>query len=504
MPRERELKLEVEPAAVQRVTDWLRAHGAKRHSAHATRSIYFDTEDLALHECGITLRIRHSGDHYTQTIKHSAARAAGFFDRAEWASRVEGFSPDFSAARRTRLKRLTDSNLSQSLRPAFTVETRRTAFDLPGESRMAFTIDRGQIIAAGRRETFCEIEIESLDGHVEGLFRTARALSRIAPMQPGVQSKSGRGYALLQERGRIFRSNDVALSPNMQAEEAFRLISRDCLHQMAANLPGTLEGSPEALHQMRVGLRRLRACISLFSGMLNDTESTRIKSDLRWLGRSLGAARDADVLIDETLQRDFAIGRGTFPESLLTRLEARRTHAHAALQKTLCSPRYRRLILDSVGWIECGAWRGKQDKRAKEQRAQPVKKHAKAELGRRYRKLIKRGANLKQFSSGERHQFRIRAKKLRYAVEFFGGIFAGQKRAARHSELLSALKQLQNALGSLNDIATREQLLSRFAKHISPALRTMLIAATEIRASRLMDDAAAAALTISKTAPFRD
>ena len=307
MARERELKLEVEPAAVRVITDWLRAHGARRHSARSSRAIYYDTQDLALRNSGITLRIRHSGDRYTQTIKRSAGRASGFYDRAEWASPVEGFSPDFSAAHKTHLKEFADPNLSQSLRPTFTVETRRTAFDIPGESRIAFTIDRGQIIAGGRRQKFCEVEIESIDGHLEVLFRTARALSRIAPMQPGVQSKSGRGYGLLLEGGHIFRARDVALSRNMPAEDAFRLIARDCLHQLAANGPGTQEGAPEALHQMRVGLRRLRACISLFPGMLDDVESTRIKDGLRWLGRSW-AARDVDVLIDETLQRDFAMG----------------------------------------------------------------------------------------------------------------------------------------------------------------------------------------------------
>jgi inorganic triphosphatase YgiF len=502
MARERELKLEVEPAAVRVITDWLRAHGAKRHTARATRAIYFDTEDLALHNSGITLRIRHAGDRYTQTIKHSAGRASGFFDRAEWACPVEGFSPDFSAARKTHLKEFSDPNLSQSLRPAFTVETRRTPFDIPGESRMAFTIDRGEIIAGGRRQKFCEIEIESLDGHVGGLFRTARALSRIAPVQPGIQSKSGRGYGLLQEGGRVFRAHDVALSRNMPCEDAFRLIARDCLHQLAANGPGTQEGTPEALHQMRVGLRRLRACISLFSGMLDDVETAGIKEGLRWLGRSLGAARDVDVLIDETLQRDFAMGGGAIPESLQLRLEAGRKRAHAAVQKALQSARFRRLMLDTVSWLECGAWRDTENKAAKARRAQPVKKHAAAELHRRHRKLTKRAADLKKLSPEERHKFRIGAKKLRYGVEFFGGIFTGHKHARRRSALLGALKDLQNALGSLNDIATREQLLSQFSKEISPAFRSMLTAATEIRAAKLLDEGAAAAQAILEAKPF--
>jgi CHAD domain-containing protein len=231
-------------------------------------------------------------------------------------------------------------------------------------------------------------------------------------------------------------------------------------------------------------------------------ESTRIKEGLRWLGRSLGAARDVDVLIDETLQRDFAMGGGAIPESLLLRLEAGRTRARAAVQKALHSARFRRLMLDTVSWIECGAWRGKEDKAAKARRALPVKKFAAAELRRRHRKLSKRAADLKQLGPGERHKFRIGAKKLRYGVEFFGGIFTGHKHARRRSALLGALKDLQNALGSLNDIATREQLLARFSKEISPAFRSMLTAATEIRAAKLLDEGAAAAQAILDAKPF--
>jgi triphosphatase len=37
------------------------------------------------------------------------------------------------------------------------------------------------------------------------------------------------------------------------------------------------------VHQMRVGLRRLRAAISLFAKLLGDQEPERVKSELKWL-----------------------------------------------------------------------------------------------------------------------------------------------------------------------------------------------------------------------------
>jgi CHAD domain-containing protein len=60
----------------------------------------------------------------------------------------------------------------------------------------------------------------------------------------------------------------------------------------------------------------------------------------------------------------------------------------------------------------------------------------------------------------QRHKLRIRAKRLRYATEFFAGTFPGEKSARRRAEALSALKDLQGALGGLNDLATRHTLIA--------------------------------------------
>jgi triphosphatase len=49
---------------------------------------------------------------------------------------------------------------------------------------------------------------------------------------------------------------------------------------------------------MRVGLRRLRAAISVFKELLPGAETEKIKTELRWLTDQLGPARDFDVLIE--------------------------------------------------------------------------------------------------------------------------------------------------------------------------------------------------------------
>jgi CHAD domain-containing protein len=75
-----------------------------------------------------------------------------------------------------------------------------------------------------------------------------------------------------------------------------------CLKQIVADKPGLLAGHPEGVHQMRVGLRRLRAAISLFSNILEVSETSAIKSELKWLTEELGPAREFEVFLKRVLE----------------------------------------------------------------------------------------------------------------------------------------------------------------------------------------------------------
>ena len=69
----------------------------------------------------------------------------------------------------------------------------------------------------------------------------------------------------------------------------------------------------------------------------------------------------------------------------------------------------------------------------------------------------KRGDDLSRLEPKQRHELRIRAKRLRYAAEFFGPLHGHKHRRA---EFLARLKQLQDLLGELNDVAVaRDRLL---------------------------------------------
>jgi hypothetical protein len=56
-------------------------------------------------------------------------------------------------------------------------------------------------------------------------------------------------------------------------------------------------------------------------------------------------------------------------------------------------------------------------------------------------------------------------EKIRYAAEFFDELFPGKKVVKRQKKFTSALKQLQDGLGDLNDIAVDERLIASVAPH---------------------------------------
>jgi CHAD domain-containing protein len=141
-------------------------------------------------------------------------------------------------------------------------------------------------------------------------------------------------------------------------------------------------------------------------------------------------------------------------------LEARRAAAYASAAGSVRSDRFRNALLDLAEWIEVGAWTTDDNKQRQALRTSAVGDHARKKL-RWLRKRIKRkGADLRHLSVPQRHRLRIRAKRLRYATEFFASTFPGEAGAKRRTDSLAALKDLQDSLGGLNDLATRHALIA--------------------------------------------
>jgi inorganic triphosphatase YgiF len=208
------------------------------------------------------LRVRREGRRYVQTIKSSDN--AGLFERNEWETEIAGKEPNLSKARGTALEPLLTDKLRRRLKPLFETRVRRTIYPVvDNRHAIAVAVDRGTIDTGKRSQRLCEIELELERGTSAKLFDIARKLSQALPARLAVKSKSERGYAIVDgEQESPVKAIPVDIPAGASAREAFRMIGLACLRQVINNEPALVKGDPEGVHQMRVGLRRLRAAMS--------------------------------------------------------------------------------------------------------------------------------------------------------------------------------------------------------------------------------------------------
>ena len=204
---------------------------------------------------------------------------------------------------------------------------------------------------------------------------------------------------------------------------------------------------------MRVGLRRLRAAISLFSDILEVSETSAIKSELKWLTEELGPAREFEVFLKRVLeparhQNARLLGMRRLTHDLAEQRRSSEERARNAVR----SERFRHLLLTLATWLEIGDWRRPQADLLRERGDTPIAISAAEQLSRRSKKIRKRGRLLTKFDPHRRHKLRIQAKKLRYAAQFFETLFSGKKASRLRKAFLSALEEVQDRLGDLNDI----------------------------------------------------
>jgi triphosphatase len=464
--KEVEVKLELAPASLPALKKLplLRTLKLAPRSVNEV-SVYFDTDTHKLRKKGMMLRVRRVGDRHIQTIK--AAGNSAPFERDEWEAEIDGEKPDLSLAQGTALEPLLNDKLRRRLKPLFETRVQRTVYPVANKTcSIALTIDRGMIDAGTRSLPLCEIELELERGNLADLFDTARQLSQVLPVRLAVKSKSERGYEIIYgEQESPVKAGPVDLPADAATRDAFMIIGLACLRQIVGNEPALINGDPEGVHQMRVGLRRLRAGMSLFSILLRDPQTAAIKTELKWLAEELGPARELEVLVTRLVapmkgQRRHWRGMPSLSRELSERRDAALVRAQQAVQ----SARSRRLTLDVAAWLQLGQWMTPQDDLVRDRGDLPIAIFAADELTRRWRKVRKRGRPLAQLDAISRHKLRIQAKKLRYAVEFFANLFASKRAAKRRRQFLSALERLQDGLGDLNDIAVHEERIAAMGR----------------------------------------
>jgi triphosphatase len=426
---ERELKFRLPRRNAQRAAMQLALDNAV-----ALSTTYFDTSARTLGTRRAALRLRRHGRHWLQAFKCEMGPGA----RGEWEMPLAG--PKLDPARFPREEIGIDLGKLR-VRPLFETRfVRRMTTVRLKDAVVEVAFDRGNVIAGARREPIHELEIELKRGAPRAMLRYAQSLVEPLELQLVFESKAQRGYRLADDQTlsppRKWRAPDLGDST---PGDAFRKLLGAAIEQVGANAPGFLASDdPEYLHQLRIGLRRLRAILVAFRAL--EPRARPLRRRLRRFTPELGAARDWDVFV-ESLPPRSALRSAADKERMRARREARAVVASRAFNETL---------VRALRWLEEAPW---------QETEASLSAFASASLERLRQKALNTARRMDWQDPRERHALRIRIKRLRYAADAF----------ARTD---NALERLQDTFGELNDIAVARRLMKGLPP--APALKEKL------------------------------
>ena len=339
------------------------------------------------------------------------------------------------------------------LAPAFGIRTRSLTYRT-GAVELRF--ETGCIQTATEKLPFHELVLSGPDTE---LYQQALALAAANPLllQPATPAQRGI-WAVGATRPAAVKAGP-GLTEDISLDAAITRLTQSCLTQFTANWAAFGAGpATDAVHQMRVAMRRLRSVLGLFNRAFAAPEFEALRAEARCIANVMGEARDWDVFTALLREGPLeALPHEPGFAAILTQCAAFRATGYAAVRALLADPATTRFLLSAELFLARHGWRNGLAVEDLARLAGPARDFAAANLDRLHRKVRKRGRHLTHSGPHERHLTRIELKKLRYAAELFGGLFARGKVRA----YTSMAAQLQEELGLLNDLATAESLLAR-------------------------------------------
>lgn len=423
---------------------------------------YYDTDDWRVHRARYTCRIRSKSDGPELTLKSMAEAVDSMRSRRELTELLPDtatVNPVDALGQCGQLLRAAAGK--RALRPIFNLRTDRRTFDLADETGIIgeIAVDETSIpVGEDVPIRLSRVEVEVDAAAVARARRFVDVLVSAAGLAPAGTSKF---EAALIATGQHIPSPTPDLGPttvaaSLSAGDVAYAIMRQQLIAFLANEPATRLGEDtEALHDMRVAARRMRAAMSAFAPFI----SPRLQpfgDQIGWVAAALGDVRDLDVQLErmaewrEGLSEDQSHALDAVEALLVTKRQVACKHLLAVLD----SRRYESFVARFSAALRRGP--------AHNFAAGHVSILAVAPdlLERRYRKLRKAGDGVTRQSAPEAyHALRIDAKKLRYALEFVGPIYG--KHATEFSTRVTVLQDL---LGLHQDADVAQDALQEMAE----------------------------------------
>jgi len=238
-------------------------------------------------------------------------------------------------------------------------------------------------------------------------------------------------------------------------------ILREQIDAIHGHEAGARRGTdPEDVHDMRTAVRRLRAILRAVRSGFDHAWVEALRSELDWLGTTLGAVRDLDVL-REHLRDELAalqdVAGSSAPLQLSHCLDVEHSRARAKLLAALDSPRYRELL-------------SRLDEAARQPRVVTADLSLPRIAARQFKKLRKAVKALPAEPSDEElHAVRIKVKRARYAAEL-----AEEEVGRPASRFVDKAKKVQDILGEHQDAVVAESRIRACLRSIRSRPATWL------------------------------
>lgn len=451
--------------------------------AEAQVDAYYDAPDWRFHQAGYALRLRREGTRCEATLKSFGTEEGALRRRQEINEPLGDVEDALRALARSdgevgsRVRNVLGKN---HLRRLFEVRTNRQRILLraDGAAIAEVALDDVNVVADRRRQPvhFNRVEIELRPNNLVGGEEKVRAFvsrfRKACSLKPAAQSKFEAGIeaeglhpAPAIDLGQPDAPEHAGDDPAM-GDLAYAVF-RQQFGEFLARVPGSRLGEdPEEVHRIRVAARRLRAAMSLFREYI-PAEVQRLRGELGWAARVLGAVRDLDVQLERA--HEWHTGDAALDANALHSLESllieQRDSARARALRAMNSVRFERMVNDMTALLRAGP-----------QSAMLAYKPARNEMPmlilKRYVKVREGGDAIDVDSPAEElHALRIQCKRLRYALEFAAPLYGKPAR-----DFLPRLIALQDVLGAHQDAYVAIDQL-RLLSLAQPALPEVLVEA---------------------------
>jgi CHAD domain-containing protein len=455
--RETERKYDVDDGVVVTDPAELLGRGASSSATEQRlEAMYFDTSDLALLRAGVTLRRREGGHDEGWHLKLPAGeKSADSRDELRLPLSGADRTPPPELVALTRLH-----TRGRPLEPVAQLNTHRRRWmlsDDDGRELVELVEDEVHAHTLGRETTavsWREVEVELGErGQRQLLDRIERRLLGAGARRSASSSKLRR---LLADQ---LSAQDEPDLPSGSAGEAVLAYLRAQADQLRRYDPLARRDTPDAVHQMRVAARRMRAALRAYRRVVDGAATTGLVEELRWLGQQLADARDSEVIAER-----LSVAVASLPEELvlgpvtrqLTRtMQRRHADGREVALAALDSDRYLSLH-DAIDQLLA-------DPPLTRLAYRPARRELPRHVAREWRRTANRMARAQAAPGGEQrdhalHDTRKAAKRLRYAVEVAEP--SGGKRAKRLRRLL---KELNSVLGTHQDAVVARPVIRELA-----------------------------------------